>query len=336
MSSNYTGNPTGTQSPSPQPGVFVDPIVNLPSDGDDLNAASVAQAYKALADSCAYSASGYREYPSAATTDNNVGYAEHLGLVRSGVDYNGYIIEPPLNLSENWIVDRINSSSIVSGTSLVGSSFSYTNNSTNGTIDTAAIINTFHALPARYPVPRIGLKLSSTGVNTNRISLASRDYICVATAASTVVAWFDIGVSSLGNNITASCGLSSSTVAGVVNGADACIVYAQPALTNWFVRTIDDNASTDIDTGVPIAADQMMRVKIVLSGSSTAPGHKCWVFINNVQVASSTTNLPRETAGGGFMYFSLGLALSGSASADSFVSLGPVQVKSNGLDAAAF
>ncbi len=50
MATNYTGNPTATEAPSAAPGGGVYPIVVIPDDGDALNAASVAQGYKVLAD----------------------------------------------------------------------------------------------------------------------------------------------------------------------------------------------------------------------------------------------------------------------------------------------
>lgn len=50
MPTNYTGNPASSQSPSPNPGFGVAPIVRLPTDLDSLNADSVIQALKALAD----------------------------------------------------------------------------------------------------------------------------------------------------------------------------------------------------------------------------------------------------------------------------------------------
>lgn len=54
MPTNYTGDPTATQSPSPQPGASQVPIASLPADGDDLDAASVAQDFKTLADFVAF------------------------------------------------------------------------------------------------------------------------------------------------------------------------------------------------------------------------------------------------------------------------------------------
>ena len=54
MSSQYVGDPTASQSPSPAPSVGGAPIVVLPADGDSFAASSVAQAFKTLADFAAF------------------------------------------------------------------------------------------------------------------------------------------------------------------------------------------------------------------------------------------------------------------------------------------
>ena len=54
MPSNYTGNPTATQPPCPQPNIAADIILATPSDGDTLNASSILQDLKALADWVAF------------------------------------------------------------------------------------------------------------------------------------------------------------------------------------------------------------------------------------------------------------------------------------------
>lgn len=54
MSTNYTGNPTATESPAAQPSPGIPPIVVIPADGDSVSAASVAQGYKVLADYMSY------------------------------------------------------------------------------------------------------------------------------------------------------------------------------------------------------------------------------------------------------------------------------------------
>jgi len=54
MATTYTPDPTAAQSPGVRPRVGVFPSLSLPADGDALNAASVAQAYKSLGDYIAY------------------------------------------------------------------------------------------------------------------------------------------------------------------------------------------------------------------------------------------------------------------------------------------
>lgn len=55
MSTNYTGTPTATQSPAPQPGPSAVPIIVLPADSDPRNVATMfTQQYKMTADYLAY------------------------------------------------------------------------------------------------------------------------------------------------------------------------------------------------------------------------------------------------------------------------------------------
>lgn len=54
MPSNYTGDPTATQAPSPPPDPAVFPIVALPVDADPPNGSTFEQAYKVLADFIAW------------------------------------------------------------------------------------------------------------------------------------------------------------------------------------------------------------------------------------------------------------------------------------------
>lgn len=54
MPTNYTGNPTAVEAPASAPGPGVAPILALPADGEPVNAAAFAQAYKVCADYIAY------------------------------------------------------------------------------------------------------------------------------------------------------------------------------------------------------------------------------------------------------------------------------------------
>ena len=51
---NYTGDPTATEAPSPPPTPAVAPILNMPVDGNPVNAATFAQPFKVLADFVAW------------------------------------------------------------------------------------------------------------------------------------------------------------------------------------------------------------------------------------------------------------------------------------------
>ena len=54
MATNYTGNPSAVQAPSPAPGPGVAPIISLPADTDGWTVANFYQALKTLADFSAY------------------------------------------------------------------------------------------------------------------------------------------------------------------------------------------------------------------------------------------------------------------------------------------
>lgn len=54
MAVNYTGSPTGVQSPGVAPSLTALPVANVPSDGDSLNAASVVQGIREAMDFIAY------------------------------------------------------------------------------------------------------------------------------------------------------------------------------------------------------------------------------------------------------------------------------------------
>jgi hypothetical protein len=111
MSTNYTGNKTATQSPSPTPNPAITPIVTLPADGDPLNAASVAQALKALAD-----LADWLTKPQAKSTDYAaaiVRFRNALGQTRGLFDHLGLPGGRVIQWDECW---DANASISVSGT----------------------------------------------------------------------------------------------------------------------------------------------------------------------------------------------------------------------------
>lgn len=85
MSTNYTGNPSATESPSPAPAPGVIPVVSLPSDGDAASAASVAQAMKTPADFIGHVQTAVRldtaVVPASGSGFSAVGYSSFGGTV---------------------------------------------------------------------------------------------------------------------------------------------------------------------------------------------------------------------------------------------------------------
>jgi hypothetical protein len=90
MASQYTGNPTATQAPSPAPSFNADPIGNLPADGDTLNASSVAQAFKVPLDWIAFLRRILGKYMGVTEWDANMTYFEGQ-MVWYGTNGNTYM-----------------------------------------------------------------------------------------------------------------------------------------------------------------------------------------------------------------------------------------------------
>jgi len=91
MASNYTGVPTATQSPSPAPGTYVAPILNLPSDGDTLNVSSVLQSFKALADWSAWASTMFAALKGVTEWVTTVSYGAGSVVVRPYGDVEAHV-----------------------------------------------------------------------------------------------------------------------------------------------------------------------------------------------------------------------------------------------------
>lgn len=80
MSSNYTGSSTGADSPDAAPAPDTDPVIQNPSDGDALNAASILQRGKALANHISW-----LKKPFAKASD----WAAHIIAFRNAAQHRG-------------------------------------------------------------------------------------------------------------------------------------------------------------------------------------------------------------------------------------------------------
>ena len=100
MSTNYSGDRNATQAPASPPVDRVSPEVVLPADGDALNAASIAQAFKVLAD---YANLEQEPLTEAAQWGTNfVAWENALGQPITGIDHFGFLRESTYGWTENW------------------------------------------------------------------------------------------------------------------------------------------------------------------------------------------------------------------------------------------
>lgn len=100
MPSNYTADPTVGFAPASAPDPESLPIVVLPSDGDADNGASVAQAYKQLADEVAWLK--IRRAKSGSLTQAIARFQNARGQDRTHVNHQGHLLAQAVNWDQNW------------------------------------------------------------------------------------------------------------------------------------------------------------------------------------------------------------------------------------------
>lgn len=289
MSSNYSGNATATQSPSPAPGPGAVPIVVLPSDGDALAAASVAQGYKTVADYLSYLytnvASANRGWtpPSSSVDTAQASFQDSAGHVRGTVDHNGYPGGGRIS-----VIDECWNASV----SASASQSPLTNNPRwQAWTTTSTTFNTV-AASAAYPSPYI--QVSTTATLNSRGSILSAIQLIHSSATMLSFATeADIGTLLVGDSYW---GLSSN-VDFTVNQHFVRFRQSQ-GTANWQAECRDAVTTTTVDTGVAVTSNgdpTAFRMRIELHGSASPYGAKARFFINGTRVAEITTHLPAAT-----------------------------------------
>jgi hypothetical protein len=100
MPSPYTGNAGNTQAPSGPPAAGSPPIVNLPIDTDPPNAATWAQAYKVLADFCAWLLAPFANL--GAWAQAIVRFRNAVNQTRFAIDHAGFPSGKMVQWGESW------------------------------------------------------------------------------------------------------------------------------------------------------------------------------------------------------------------------------------------
>lgn len=336
MSSNYTGNPTGTQPPGSTPALGGYPIVVLPSDGDALNAASVAQAWKECADYIAFAQLSINQLLTGllsvkSLTLDGVGGAT-VGLtagqlnqarstlsdspysiitdqnssVKFQIDHNGLPTSNGISTSAaNWgpTVTTINPGS--GGDSSLTQDHYWTayTSATNPTVGGATLSSTYNS----YSVGITGL--STTGDYAN-----IRGSIFTFWDANTqYVIEFDFAMSTIGaNNCEFDAGLGGSGFNDPTATSTNLARFIKASTdTNWKVQVCKFGGSpATTTTSIPPVANVYQQFRIEYQGANTPIGisstegaantDKLRFFINGTRVAtydSSNSSFPVNNLG---------------------------------------
>lgn len=118
MPSNYTGNPVAVQAPSAAPALTAYPIGSIPSNGDSLNAESVAQDFKVALDNIAYLIDRQRDQIFGTGVDGSPIFSGTNDL--TGMKYfTEFVLTSATMRTNGWPVIARNSITIQNGTASI-------------------------------------------------------------------------------------------------------------------------------------------------------------------------------------------------------------------------
>jgi hypothetical protein len=297
MPSNYTGNPSATQAPSPTPDAGSPPIVQTPSDGEPANAASVTQMVKVPADFIAWMQS---PFPAPSVWAQKIWgvkdalghqrwYLDHFGLPReSRLAWNeDFTPAPTFNAAGTGTVNVGRQQIVTVGAGALTASVQPGSAYTNPPYP-ASLVGTFAPNSSRQFV---GILDGGAGGNLTQMRL-NDNYATAAFASDTLIScvWdFAPFTNSAVNWVVGFAG-SGESVNTVSHGA--FFIRPNTAGTNWLCRTINGGSPTEVDSGV-LASTTMRTMRIdLVGGSFTDDGTaRAFFYIDGNPVANITATL---------------------------------------------
>jgi hypothetical protein len=295
MSSNYVGAPTATQAPSARPGSQLLPTVVLPADGDNANAASIAQGFKVLADFVAH---GIQPRGFAGDLVPLIQYKNALLQTRFGIDHYGFPGGKLLQWKEDWSDQGL----VVhtgAGAGTWAGKWAY------------SLTGAGNALSVSWPSLAAGcmdgwsmsanLAIASTIANVVGIETGP---FCLNRNGHSIIYQTELMV-----DVTAPLaeveiffGLGAETIQGVTgafNGHGWGFLH-QPGDTFWkcWVRAIGAGVATTFTTTVPISslARRRFRCDYSSAASSDDSVERVWFYIDGLAVTSIPVTLGDGTA----------------------------------------
>jgi hypothetical protein len=294
MSTTYPGDPAATEAPSVPPTPGVVPSVVIPADGEALNAASITQALKALADFAAWQMS-----PRAKASD----WAVPIQLWRTGglkqafgIDHLGY----PFGRLNHWRQNWESNLWTVTGNNPVASY------PASGVTDSGWKFSSFKNAGGAGQVTIQDPSAQFPGSRFVRIQAADSagDYSAVVRTApcrfnaNVLLAMEWEAKPFAAANYAWAMGFNglSTFIAG--GHGPIAQFYNLAGSGNWRCHTDDGTTLTNADSGVAFSAVNTIRFRIEYHGASVdeAGTERVLFFINGALVANVTATMPSVPA----------------------------------------
>lgn len=298
MSTTYPGDPTATQAPSDPPVNGNAPKVVLPSDGDADNAASVAQAFKVLADFIAWLLAPFAK--ASAWAQAIFAFRNARLQTRFGVDHFGFPNGNLISWDENWSDNALQT--VTANGNTVASRWTF--HSDGGPVSGGNL----HSQPPQYTSSdnngsRFLTIGSVPGGGRADIQLNAAWWSTVFTDDITVGMFWSFEVPPTASaNCTFVMGFTSDfQPANAIT--DGCYIFKTPTDTNWQLKcvSVGGGGFTTIDTGIPAASGSFHRAALVLVGANQSDDStaRALLFIDGAIVGDITAHLPYTSGGAG-------------------------------------
>lgn len=313
MSTNYNGDPTATQAPALSPVQGAVPELVLPADGDPDNAASVAQAFKVLADYIAMLQDPYANPASVIQFITGLRARNGRLLTRWVIDNIGLLD----GKTKRWR-DDFEDVALAAGKSAVNNGafsgrwlYSISGDAAGGNI------TSFGAAADDPASGSPDSDLRSSGIfitSRNSGSAATYESIetvgqTVADANTSVAMQWDMKIlqqstgvqEDFAGIITGSMqGITGTTISNAPFGFGFIASQALGNPTHWYVYSRQTGAGgpTLVDTGVVATGRQRMRIQWEGANNDPTSTHRVSFFINGGTVAASPISADLTGAGG--------------------------------------
>ena len=285
MATTFTANPTSGISPGVTPDPDTVPILNLPSDGDAANVASVLQAFKQSVNETAWLKAPRSTV--SAWIQALRRYKSALLHTRFGIDHHGFPAGRIQRWSEDWMTIV---AGIVAPVTLIefGSRW-FASVRTDAGASILAV-----GASSNYPSPRVVLASADVGdtMVLSRIPPANSD-------ANTAIAvqWDHMfsATALVGNSEMAfglAVNISTGTGAFSVSAPNGAAFVKRTGDTNWQLYTRLTGAAVYTDTGVAAATTSRRRFRLEVIGATVSDDSTARVlaYIDGALVANVATS----------------------------------------------